>query len=314
MMKQNEIQKQIVELIKQIVVMVHDGIFHTDDLLCIVILMYMYGQENVSIIRSRNKDDYEKANFILDVGNKNEVTNGQIWFDHHEDNSLKEYHENGIMMAACGKLARYFNFPKELWERALYSVEAQDNGQWELAKQYPNPFSFVSSFNVDWDKPLYGKEQDAAFMEAVEMAYKVFVKIMDSIELESMAKAEVEKALANSNNTIVELPQYIGGWQKYICQYNEVNPNDQKLLIIFQSGANFNVQVVPEKDEFGSPSIISLPEKWAGLRDGALDEVTGIANGVFVHPARFMGIWTSKESALQAAKVAIEVAKTTNKK
>ncbi|MDN3508230.1 MAG: MYG1 family protein, partial [Simkaniaceae bacterium] len=43
-----------------------------------------------------------------------------------------------------------------------------------------------------------------------------------------------------------------------------------------------------------------LPEKWAGLLEEELREVTGIPGAVFCHKGQFISIWETKEDAQKA--------------
>lgn len=290
---------------EKIVVCVHNGVFHADDVICVALLQLKYGTNNVTVIRSRKQEDWDKADFVLDVGNTNRIDaeHNKVWFDHHEKESEKKAHANGVYYAACGKLAEHLGFPASLFDRALYAVEAQDNGQKDLSLQFPNPFSFISTFNVEWDKNLYGSEQDLQFNLATDMARTVLQNILNSISLEHFASTLVANALTESKGSaIVELDRYVGGWQKYICQHNLLTPDDQKLVVVFPSGKNWNVQVVP-KSETSFESWAKLP--FAGLRGADLDKASGIAGGVFVHPAGFLGSWATKEAALAIAQLTV---------
>ena len=79
-------------------VAIHDGVFHADDILCVALIdVIAKKNENLElVIRSRDNKLIEKADIACDIGF------GE--FDHHQD--VKEFYENGIMYAACGKIAR----------------------------------------------------------------------------------------------------------------------------------------------------------------------------------------------------------------
>ena len=49
-----------------------------------------------------------------------------------------------------------------------------------------------------------------------------------------------------------------------------------------------------------------LPESWAGLRDQALAEVTGVPDSVFCHSARFIAGAKSLDSAIKLAELALQ--------
>ena len=287
--------KNLSENIKAVV---HNGIFHADDVLCVALLRVAFPNATVEVVRTRNEAEFVGANFVLDVGNKNTVEGGTVFFDHHDRPDLKECHENGIQMAACGKLARHLGFPQQLWERALYAVEAQDNGQKELSLQWPNPFSFVSSLNVGWDKNLNGPEQRHQFDLVVAMSVIVLKNILAAIALEDKAEQVVSTAIGEATEHIAVLPQYVGGWQKFVCQHNADNPADRIMAVVFPSNSGYNVQMVPVSEN-SFDTYVSLP--WKGLRGAELDTVSGIPGGVFVHSAGFLGAWESLESAVDAA-------------
>lgn len=287
---------------QNITVVTHDGIFHADDVLCVALLEISFPDAYVWTIRTRDENKFFDADYVLDVGNKNTVEDGTVFFDHHDRPELKECHSNGIQMAACGKLARHLGFPQQLWERALYSVEAQDNGQKELSLQWPNPFSFVSSLNIGWDKKLNGEEQSRQFRIAVDMAKTVLQNILAAIALENKAEQIVSTAIGEATEHVAVLPQYVGGWQKFVCRHNADNPADRIMAVVFPSNSGYNVQMVPVS-ESSFETYVSLP--WKGLRSSELDTKSGIAGGVFVHPAGFLGAWTSLESAVDAALKAV---------
>lgn len=52
-----------------------------------------------------------------------------------------------------------------------------------------------------------------------------------------------------------------------------------------------------------------LPEKWAGLRDEELSDVSGIPDCVFLHSGRFIGGNKTEKGALAMASQALEIGK-----
>ena len=267
-------------------------------MLCVALVELAYPEAYVWPIRTRNEYEFEDADFVLDVGNRSGVFDGVVYFDHHDRPEFKAVHPNGIQMAACGKLARHLGFPQQLWERALYAVEAQDNGQKDLSLQWPNPFSFIPSLNVGWDKNINGHEQSRQFRIAVDMAKVVLENILESIALEDKAEQIVNTAIGEATGHIAFLPQYVGGWQKFVCRHNANNPADKIMCVVFPSNSGYSVQMVPASEN-SFDTYVSLP--WKGLRGAELDTASGIPGGVFVHPAGFLGAWTSLESAVDAA-------------
>lgn len=287
-----------------IIVAVHNGVFHADDVLCVALLHLYYPDAKVEVVRTRNADDFKKCNFVLDVGAKDEIGDDQICFDHHQkDNGTIE----GTVVKHCAatKLAQYLKVPEGLFDKALLGVAVDDNGQQELKGKYPNPFTFVHSLNVGWDENLFGEVQDKNFSVAVDMAITVLKSLIHSCELEEKAEAISMAAAEKAAGGIAILPQFVGGWQKIICQYNDEHKEDDKVkLVVFKSGSTYRVQVVPvAADSFDS--LIKLPEAWGGLRGEDLTKASGIPEAIFCHPGRFIAGWQTEEETVAAAKAAI---------
>ena len=70
---------------EKIIVQVHPGIFHADDVLCVAMLFNKYGANNVTIIRDSGL--HVEADYVLDVGNhesftvKNETGSTELTLD-----------------------------------------------------------------------------------------------------------------------------------------------------------------------------------------------------------------------------------------
>lgn len=287
-----------------ITVAVHNGVFHADDVVCVALLHLYYPDAKVEVIRTRNADDYKECDFVLDLGAKDEITDDQICFDHHQkDNTVI----NGTVVKHCAatKLAQYLKVPEGLFDKALLGIAADDNGQQEVKGKYPNPFTFVHTLNVGWDKNLFGAEQDKQFAVAVNMAMVILKALIHDCELEQTAASISMDAAEKAAGGIAILPQFVGGWQKTICQYNDDKDEDDKVkLVVFKSGNSYRVQVVPTAvDSFNS--LIKLPEAWGGLRGEDLSKASGIPEGIFCHPGRFIAGWQTEEETIAAAKVAI---------
>lgn len=287
-----------------ITVAVHNGVFHADDVVCVALLNLYYPDSKVEVIRTRNADDFKNCNFVLDVGAKDEIGDDQICFDHHQkDNSVI----NGTVVKHCAatKLAQYLKVPEGLFDKALLGIAADDNGQQELKGKYPNPFTFVHSLNVGWDESLFGEVQDKNFSVAVDMAVTILKSLIHDCELEQTAATISMAAAEKAEGGIAILPQFVGGWQKTICQYNDEQKEDDKVkLVVFKSGSTYRVQVVPvAADSFDS--LIKLPEAWGGLRGEDLTKASGIPEAIFCHPGRFIAGWQTEEEAVAAAKAAI---------
>lgn len=307
-------------------VYVHDGVFHADDVLCVALLKCVY--DEVKVIRKRINSAEELALielgvpegqrwYVLDTGNTDIVSDKLVAFDHHSRE--KATYKNGVQLAACGKLFKYlvacsmFDLNPEQVEsftkKVLMPVEAQDNGQtgsdFDLGS---NLLAWVSTFNSCWNEsPVLKvdnvdvKVQDKYFDRAVEIVEEILEHEFLDLSSEEQARKLVEFAIDSSgNDEVVVLPQFIP-WQKTITSYNEnAVVKVKKLVIVFKSGANWNIQMVPEAA--GSfKTICSCPENWRGLKNAELSAQTGIQGSVFCHAAGFMAVFETQEAAIEAA-------------
>lgn len=300
---------------KNLLVGVHNGVFHADDVLCVVLVKKFIPDANIEVVRTRDPKVLANCDFVLDVGGEDKVTEHQVCFDHHQ---CDEFYDNGIKKAACGKLFEYIwntyitdeIVPKELREEVkenlllniFYPVEAQDNGQ-QTSIVRSNKFSFISEFNPGFK---YNTEEYAyeSFMEVVEMAYntfnRMFIKAIDKAEVSVEIREKLEN---NYNDEIFVLGSYVP-WQSDVIKYNENQSyrNKIKIVIFENSQGEYMIQVVPtgnEEDSF--ESIIQLPDEWKGKRDEELSNIVGVDGAIFCHMGRFIAGFKSYKSAHNAA-------------
>lgn len=94
-------------------------------------------------------------------------------------------------------------------------------------------------------------------------------------------------------------------WDEHL--FNSANPKAENILyIVFPSiRGGYNVQAVPDAPgSFGQRK--PLPEKWAGLRDQEMADVSGIKTATFCHLARFMCSAETFEDAMLLAEKAVK--------
>ena len=277
-------------------VAVHDGVFHADDLLCVALIDY-FGGTSHQVVRTRNPEAISKADIACDVGL------GE--FDHHDKE--RETYPNGVIMAGCGKVARWLatqpeaNLTEEELEllkiKALYAVESLDNGQNpnDLPNVYPNPFTFVSAMNaLDSEGGIYSAKQTEAFMTCLAMVEKVLDRIMKAIREELRNQKLLKECISSrEESAIVVMPNFIKGWQNGIIGYNKECDESRiiKLVVFPGKGQSWNLQVVPKTTSFTDRSSwVNIPEKVA--------EIEGFE---FRHAAAFMAVFNNKDAALKAA-------------
>ena len=99
-------------------------------------------------------------------------------------------------------------------------------------------------------------------------------------------------------------------WKDHLYTIEEENNAQGELLYVLYPGTGpgeqpWRIQAVGvDKGSFESRK--PLPEKWRGVRDQALSDLSGIGGCVFVHASGFIGANTTKTGALEMAKISIE--------
>lgn len=310
-------------------VVVHDGVFHADDVLCVA-LIERFAYEECEVIRSRNEKDFKDAKYVLDVGCKDEITvvikeNGnlikkkmsfedfipykkdnwgeysidKVMLDHHQPNSYVR--DNGIKMSTAGKLSTIIlseEFLDYINKRLIFGVDAQDNGQ---KSEYTNMLSFVSVFNP----PLgdnNASHQRMCFWDAVDIVERILSSLWNEYDSVDDAKDVVELAINKRNNGIITL-SVPGPWKHTVCEYN--NATDDKIkMVIWKDESCYKVQVVP-LNENTFDSYVLFPESWRGLKGEELDRTAGIDGCIFCHHAGFIAGFTTLESTIKACEFAL---------
>lgn len=269
---------------RTLTVQVHNGVFHADDIVLVALLKHLI----MSVKVIRDFKIHEEADIVADVGMEYSYDDlKQLRFDHHQDLPLRA---DGTKPSALGLVADWLLDPvvRQKLDRFITPVERQDNGQ-ELRKGDVNYFSFVATFNSNWNE---GIDQDYQFFQAVEMAKAIWERIFASIDAEAEATEIVADAIATAENGFAVLSKGGMPWQALVVKHNEEH-EDKILRVGYMDLARgqFNVQAVP--DALGSRSMLKpLPEQWLGE-----DKPEGL---IFCHQARFLAAFRDEESARKA--------------
>lgn len=291
----------------EVVVAVHGGEFHADDAACCALLQLTYGTENVSVKREFKIESTKGLDFILDIGQIDEVSDNLVRLDHHpasgrqEDKGVLTTVKDGsgedvsIPHCAFTKLAQLVwedesqEVQDELLQVILIPLAMQDNGI-EVSGYAPRafPFPFVHPFNGAWDEDGSPKAQYERFMQAVDIVRQVLERIIIRTHSKFAAAEIVSTAISDSKDGVVVLPRF-APWQDYVLAANDGNPT-WKLVLFPSNRGGFMLQVVPK--EAGSfASWVNIPE--------SVEDCEGF---VFTAHGAFAGFDTC-EQALVAAKM-----------
>ena len=289
-------------VMKKLTIVTHNGVFHADEVFAIATIRIAYEGAKIKVIRTRNPKEFEKADFVIDVGGKYD---GVKFFDHHQrgfdlkrDNGIK-YSSFGLIWKLLGeKICDSEKVAKIVDERLVQCIDAVDNGQIERLENVFSISDMISLYNQNWfeeDK----EEQTDNFEEAVDIAEIVLMRLV----LSSIGIIFAKEILENSNlllNGKVLMLERFCPWQSHVR-----NTMPDVLFVLFPDPTgSWRIQAVPENERsFKSRKL--LPESWAGLEGEELAKVTGVSDAIFCHSGRFIAGAKTREGIFKMAKLAL---------
>lgn len=204
----------------------------------------------------------------------------------------------------------------KMYENFVEEVDAVDNGiaQWEEGEpRYALTTTLsarVARLNPTWNQP--NQDTEAGFKRAMDLVREEFLQRLDFYQHSWLpARALVEEALAqrfqvDASGKIIELAKGGCPWKEHLYHLElDLSPPVAISFVIYTDQAGqWRVQCVP-KELHSFQSRLPLPEPWRGLRDEALDQVSGIPGCVFVHASGFIGGHRTREGALSMARTTL---------
>lgn len=299
---------KLVDKIEEANCITHGAKFHADDVFSAVIMSKVI--DDMKLIRVLDVPDNQKSKMIFDIGA------GE--FDHHQKGGNGE-RSNGIKYAAFGLLWKKFGreylkkigakeeFIDLAWElldsEFVQFVDSIDNGQLNLDKiEIPvvTVSDIIGNYNPNWNEE---KDYDKCFVEAFEIAEKIWNQKVNSVLSKLEAKEFVEIAIDEASEAYIILNQYMP-YQDFVI--NSENPKAKEILYaIYPSNrGGYGIQAI-QKASNTFENRKPFPESWAGLRDVDLQKVTGVTTARFCHNARFLCTVENLEDAIKIAKLAI---------
>jgi len=323
----NEEMVDILEFIEDIkksdkvTIVTHGGIMHADDVMSVALIeafFIVYGNkemkfEVIRCERTRKIEDIENKQFVVDVGNCDEFDGKTLYLDHHQTDS-GVYPENGIKLAACGKVfdilfnksAKFNDAVLEyVRTKLLYPIEAADNGQ-EL-DVLEHKLAWVKNFNPAFEEENY--DSDKMFGICVTITKQILARVFR----EAVAHGNALKVFTDALYTSRTNPDFRNvlffekaiPWQDFY--FNNRDLCELIRYIVFEdtlSKEGYVLRTIP-KEPNSFEIKFPLPSKWEGLRGEELSKVSGIDGAIFCHKTGFMAKWDTFEHVMQAVNAAI---------
>ncbi|NCC71203.1 MYG1 family protein, partial [bacterium] len=139
-------------------IVTHNEKFHADEIFACASLLLIFPDSE--IIRSRDENDFRKADIRVDVGEKNNPET--LDFDHHQRGGAG-YRENGFPYASFGlvwkefgkKICKNEEISKKIDRKLVQTIDALDFGYdfFTYSDIYPYTISdMISAFNPSWEE------------------------------------------------------------------------------------------------------------------------------------------------------------------
>lgn len=308
---------ELVNDARRATIVTHPAPHHGDETMGVAIIALAVEGAAVRIMRTRKPEDLDEAAanlaVIADVGGIYNPEKGL--YDHHQ-REFTEVREDGTKYSSAGLLwkqygvnvCRKFGCTLDQAETAavkvdemlIKGIDAIDNGQAVANDGIMSVSQAISVLNPNWDETA----SDEQFLDACQLAYTVLTRTIKSCVAVVKGRDAVEEAIQASEDGIMILPQFIGGWVETVVK--SAAPKAEGILYgVFRNlQGQWNVQALPPKGE-PTAQRKPLPEAWRGLNGAALQEVTGVEDVVFCHAGGFICGAKSQEGAMKLARLAV---------
>jgi len=295
---------------KKITVVTHSSGFHTDDIFAMATLLLMLGKEvKVEVVRTRNMEIIDKADYVVDVGGVYNVEKKR--FDHHQTGGAGK-RDNGIPYASFGLVWKTYGIDlceslqaaQKIDQMIVQPIDALDNGIQFQETKIPGLHSFDISSIPFLFYPTWKEDHtkiDDTFLELVSYAKGLLERAIVSTREKLEAEKLVEEIYLSSNDKrLIILPNSRYPWEEVLSKFHE------PLYVVYKNITDDTWALKGVRsDLFNYETRKKLPEDWAGKSGEELEKITGVKGAVFCHNARFMAVAKTKEAILQMAEIAL---------
>lgn len=288
----------------------HDGSFHADDVFATATLSLMLEEkgESFEIIRTRDSEFINKADYVFDVGGiYDEKTNR---FDHHQTD-FKEKRPEGFFYSSFGLVWRKFGLGLAGGEKAanlidkrlVAPIDAYDNGFDLVENKYDVSPYFIQHFLLAM-RPTWKEKNlsiDEMFFKSVEIAKEILSREITQAKDAILAEEKIISIYQNTTDKrIIVLDQNY--------PYEDILNNfPEPLFAIYPRTSDdfWGVKAVRENPKTFK-NRKNFPANWASLQDEELQKISGVEDAVFCHRALFMAVAKSREGAIKLAELALK--------
>jgi uncharacterized UPF0160 family protein len=308
-------------------IVTHGGKFHADDAWAVAVLQALHPEAD--LIRTRDQAIIDTADFVVDVGGIWDPATGR--FDHHQK-GFSGARQSGVPYASAGLVWRDYGarcvrlmaeqhtgrqLSDDTAQNIAYAIDTDivqylDLSDVGAAKNAPGGYGLsavISGYNPNWmdeERLGYGEQADAyrlaQFRRAMAFLTDVMVNAVKYRVGALMALEQVRKSEVLEGGRLLYLKNGALPWSAVV---RKEMPDVLFVISHNLSEGRYMLHTVSASvDSFEARA--DLPAAWAGLRDAALAEVTGVPDASFCHNGRFIAAARSYDGiylmALQAIK------------
>jgi uncharacterized UPF0160 family protein len=284
-------------------IVTHSGSFDPDDVLAAATVSIYLGEGNYEIVRSRDEEVINKADWVLDVGGKYDPELKR--FDHHQNGVPKR--ENGVPYSAFGlvwleigeKICASASIAEKIDIKLVQPIDAADNQVEVCCECHIGLESFEFFDVINTFKPAWGsiENHDVGFNRAVSFARKLLRRMIAHGQGDEKMKTLIQSVYDSSEaKEILVFDEPIV--RAIVSDFEEVKVFVSPVFGV--SVSNWMAVSVPKQnEEFKNRAI--FPESWAGLSGEELEKESGIDGAIFCHKELYIFVAKTKEASLQAA-------------
>lgn len=323
-----------IKLSNMVKICTHSGSFHADESLAVYLLKLLPQFSKSELVRSRNPEDWEASDIVVDVGGKYD---GVKFFDHHQREFNSTFSDNySTKLSSAGLIYKHYGkeiiqhvleldekdknvelLYQKIYKEFIESLDANDNGisNYSVEPKFSDKNitlpAIVSRLNPSWNESSTDADFDRQFLKSSELMGSVFMNLLTGYGKGWLpARSLVEQAFnerleVDKSGEILVLDQFCP-WKEHLYGIEKENNQEGKIkFVLFKDNSNkwrvSTVSVTSTSFEFRK----GLPEELRGLRDAELSEKSGVEGCIFIHAAGFIGGAETKEGVLSLARMSI---------
>ncbi|XP_032276705.1 UPF0160 protein MYG1, mitochondrial isoform X2 [Phoca vitulina] len=272
----------------------HNGTFHCDEALACALLRLLPEYRDAEIVRTRDPEKLASCDIVVDVGGEYDPQRHR--YDHHQRSftetmsSLSPGKPWQTKLSSAGLI--YLHFGHKLLARLLGTSEEDSMVGTIYDKMYEN---FVEEVDAVDNGISQWEEGEPRYVLTTTLSARV-------ARLNPAWNQPNQDTEVDPSGEIIELANGGCPWKEHLYHLESgLSPPGTIAFVIYTDQAGqWRVQCVP-KEPHSFQSRLPLPEPWRGLRDEALDQVSGIPGCIFVHTSGFIGGHHTREGALSMA-------------